>query len=608
MSATYLEIYGDDQQKELYKRFPVGHFLRNEKNIDHVLQWTTFFRRNPNRLAIDYLGINLHPYQEMLLYEMGTNDVCVVIASRGSAKSWVTALYACCYCITHPMGKFVISASTKDQASLIIDEKIRNELLSISPVLAREIDRITKNNQSVKCEFHNKAFIEVVVAGEGARGHRSTQMLREEFRLMDLDTDTKILSPCQEVRQPVYKTKAPYNSDEYKLLIEEQPTDIYISSSWIDTNNDEFIWHIVDDCIKQVSKGQDACLLAFDESVVLRHGLKTTKQLMKERSRADLLGWQTEYLNLRVKENTRAFFTYNMLNKNRTSMNVWYPKQNIDYSPRKKNPYDILKQYGELRIVSADLAFVAGAKNDASVYTCMRIIPDVNEHIGKDGVATEIQRGYKKIVPYIESHEGMETMEQAIRIRELYEDFNADYIVCDARSAGIAIIQALSKPIFDSHRGVEYTPLCCMNDDKLASYCQSPDANRCLYAMSANAKSNSQMAQALRRELNESHIELLVPFNVAVDSVLNHNKEYTGALDGITQHFYESPFLETQLLVTEMIELEYTKTTIGDIVIKEKSTKRKDHFSSLEYANAFADIVIQELGNNDSYDYLCLVN
>ena len=40
-------------------------------------------------------------------------------------------------------------------------------------------------------------------------------------------------------------------------------------------------------------------------------------------------------------------------------------------------------------------------------------------------------------MPYIESVQGGETQRQAVRIRQLFEDFKADYIVLDCRNAGI---------------------------------------------------------------------------------------------------------------------------------------------------------------------------
>ena len=600
--------YADEQQKQLPNKFPSGHYLHSPTNLDHLLLWNTFFRRNLHRFAIDYLRIPLYPFQEVMLYYMGKSDLSCIIASRGVSKSFITALYACCYCLTHPYGNFLIASNTKDQANLIITEKIDRELRSLSPILAKEIEKITNNNQKCTCKFRNQAAIKVVPAGESARGNRSNELLREEFRLIDPETDNKILEPCQIPRQAPYTRIDPYNQDSMKDLIVEQPVGIYISSSWIDTGNNEFIWQTVDKCLQMIVEGKNVCLLAFDESLTLKHGLKTIEQMENARIKSDPISWQTEYLNLRVKENTRAFFTYDMLNRNRISKQVWYPRMNTGFNARAKNPYDIPKQYGEIRLIAADLAFVAGAKNDASVYLGMRLIPDVTEYSSGDGNVTSVKHGYHKIVPYIESHEGMATMDQAVRIRELYEDFNADYIIVDARSAGISVIQNLSKILYDENRSLEYQPLKCMNDDRLAEYCQSPDANSCIYAMNANIKTNSEMALSLRRALIEKQIDLLIPFSEAIETVLKNNREYLGTPDANIQNFYEIPFLETQQLVAEMINLEYTTTSAGDIQIKEKSNNRKDHFSAFQYANAFADLLIKDLVTEGAGEYLCLVN
>ena len=60
--------YADDIQKTLYKKFPSTHYLSNPKNVDHLYLWSTFFRRNLHRVAIDYLGLKLHLYQVIILY------------------------------------------------------------------------------------------------------------------------------------------------------------------------------------------------------------------------------------------------------------------------------------------------------------------------------------------------------------------------------------------------------------------------------------------------------------------------------------------------------------------------------------------------------------
>jgi hypothetical protein len=107
----YKNRNADERQSELYKKFPTNSFLGNERNVDHVLRWNTFFRRNLHRLAIDYLGINLYMYQVVILYLMGVCNFIVIIACRAAAKSFIIALYACCRCIVYPHSRIVLSSA-----------------------------------------------------------------------------------------------------------------------------------------------------------------------------------------------------------------------------------------------------------------------------------------------------------------------------------------------------------------------------------------------------------------------------------------------------------------------------------------------------------------
>lgn len=615
----------DEVQREVYKNFPKGHWLSDPKNVDHLLQWNTFFRRNLERVAIDYFQINLYPYQEMILHEMGVSSENTILASRNTAKTFMTALFSCCYCVTHPYGEVLISASTKGQANIMINTKINNELRHLSPALDKEILEIKNNNDTCQCKFRNNAIITVVVASENSRGNRSTVLIREEYRQLKASVDDSVLAPFQHPRQAPYIHKHPYDTmieEELKESIKhssddntvaksgllEQPTDIYISSSWIDTKSkDEFIWRIADNTIANMAKGRDSTFLAFDESIVLKHGLKTIEFMENAKRKTDPMVWQTEYLNLRVRENTAAFFTYNTLNKNRTLAQVWYPRLDLDVINHRKNPYQIAKQQEEIRIISCDLAFVEGAKNDNSIYLCMRCLPDVMEVNDAENGDT-IRHGYHKLVPYLEHHNGMSALNQAVRIRQLFEDFQADYLICDARSAGVAIIQNLSNRLYDKLRGQEYDGLGIMNDEKLDRY-STPSSRKVIYAMTASKKSNSDMAYDLRRALNEGEIELPIPFADAETAILAKNKDYIGAIEGETQAFYERPFLEAQQLVSEMTQLVYTMDMAQNVMIHETGTNRKDRFSALLYANFFADIVLPTLiGGGSSHEYQCLAN
>lgn len=425
----YKNRYADERQKELYKKFPSNSFLGNEKNVDHVLRWNTFFRRNLHRLAIDYLGINLHPYQAIILYLMGICQFVVIIACRAAAKSFIIALYACCRCIVYPHSKIVLASATKGQSKLIISEKIRNELMNMSPMLRKEILRIKDNQNEVIVYFRSGSTIVVVPASENGRGHRSNCIVREEFRQIEKNIDDSILSPFQTIRQPPYMID-PFYANIKEL--QEEPVDVYISSSWLDPH---WMWEIVDNAYESMLKDEGGCLLALDESITLKHNIRTQKQMQKEKKKQDPITWQLEFENRRLKENQSAFFTYKMLQQNQSIKRPFYPRKALDVQANRKNIYDIPKQANEIRIIACDMAFVENKNNDNSIYTCMRLLPDFKTY-NRENQNITLSNGYRRLVPYITSKQGGDTVKQAIKIRQLFEDFCADYIVLDTRNAG----------------------------------------------------------------------------------------------------------------------------------------------------------------------------
>ena len=212
---TMNNYYADDRQRNLYKKFPSTHFLSNPNNVNNTLLWSTFFRRNLHRLATDYLGIKLHLYQQLILYLMGISQLIVIIACRAAAKSFIIALYACCIAIIKPGSKIVLGSATRGQSRLIITEKIKNELMNMSPVLRREIDHIKDGTNESIVYWRNGSTIKVFTANENARGLRSTVAVREEFRQIKKNVDDSIISPFQTIRQ------APYMIDPFYSSIEE---------------------------------------------------------------------------------------------------------------------------------------------------------------------------------------------------------------------------------------------------------------------------------------------------------------------------------------------------------------------------------------------------
>ena len=582
--------YADENQKNLYKRFPSTHYLSNPNNVDHVLLWNTFFRRNLHRLAIDYLMINLHVYQAIILYLMGVCQFIVIIACRAAAKSFIIALYACCRCITRPKTKIVLSSATKGQSKLIISEKIKNELMNMSPALKKEIRTIKDNQNEVIVYFFNGSTITVVPASENGRGYRSHCCIREEFRQIKKDVDDSILSPFQTIRQAPYMLIEPYASMKE---LQEDPVDIYISSSWLD--NGHWMWEIVDQAYMDMLGDKNSCLLAFDESITLKHNIRTMKQMRQERKKQDPLTWELEFLNSRIKENTSAFFTYSTMTKNQRLKQVFYPRKDEDVRNNKRNKYAIPKLENEIRIISCDIAFVENKDNDNSIFTCMRLIPEVSTY-KHESADIEVKRGYRRSVPYIDKIQGGDTTKQALRIRQLYEDFEADYIVLDTRNGGIAILDMLSRVMYDESRRKEYAPLKCMNNENYAKRVNNPNAPAVIYVINATLQLNSEIAFSFRETLNNGTIDFLVSPGEAREDILPNIKEYMEETDTDKRFDFEKPFFETQLLISEAVSLVYEKMPqTGAIKIYEQGKNRKDRYTSCSYGSYFANLLEKDL-------------
>lgn len=604
MTKNDLTKYADKNQLSLYKNFPSTHYLSNPNNVLHVLAWGTFFRRNMHRFVMDYLKISLYEYQAISIYMMGISNLICIIASRNSAKSFLVAVYAVARCLLYKGTKFRIGAATEKQAKLIVSEKIIDELCDWSPILKKEIESYGTRSNDIFVKFRNGSKITVFVANENARGLRSNVIAREECRQIKKKVEDSVISPFQTPRKPKYMLKDDYKNNP---ILKEEPIDIYISSSWYDDGN--WMWNISEQALDAMKKNKGGVMLAFDESITLKHDLKTIDQLIKEKKKQDPITWQIEFLNLKVRDAISSYFTYSMLINRQKLRQVFYPRSTIDFKSGKKNKYAIPKQDNEIRVISNDVAFVAGKQNDNSVYSCIRAIPESVTY-ERENNTIEVKQGFKRQYPYIESNQIGDTTKQAIRIRQLYEDFMADYIVIDARNGGGQIVYSLQKILYDEERDIEYPPLKCMNNEDYSKVCQDPHAKECIYVINATQTLNSEIAIAFRKNLVENRIDFLVNYNTAKEEILNNYKEYTETLDLDVQIEFEKPFLETQVMISECAELQYEKMPqTGTIKVYEQGSNKKDRYTSASYGSYFIDkLELDLLQNSSDYDFCTFIN
>lgn len=583
----------DQNQRQVSKKVRETSWLASDAHLQQFYFWNTYYRRNIHRFATDYFGLRLHIYQILILWAMSWSRLVVVIASRAAAKSYIIAIYSCCRAVLYPGSRIVLTSATRGQSQLIVSEKIKKELCDASPNLRREIAKISDNNNDVYVKFKNGSSIHTVTLSKNSRGNRSTVNVGEEAREIDIDVYNEVVNPFLIVRQAPFMLLPDYAGDEQ---FQENPCEIFISSS---IEESHWLYGLAKKAMTGMLKDDGQFFIAFDYSITLKHGIRTRNQLIDAKAKSDPITWMVEYENLVLRANSKAYFTYDLLKENQTLVKAFYPRRTEDVLARNKNRFSLPKQPGELRVVACDIAAIDRSGNDNSCFSCLRLFEEVVPTTGG-----RAERDYRVQVPYVEAMRGQEVKRQAIRIRQLYADFDADYIVLDIRNIGVGLADAMARVLYDDERGVEYKPLKVMNDETIANRVVSPNAEPKIFVIAASAKLNSDIAVNFKAMLMEHKVDLLVDKNSGISEMRKFVPEYD-ELSAEEQLYYERPYLETMLAVNEMINLVYEKMqATGLIRISEVGKNTKDRYTSISYGCYFVSQLARDLLNDtDEYDF-----
>lgn len=537
---------------------------RRARILDGVDSWAGFYRANPHRFAADYLGLHLKLFQKILLYMMNLSDYFCYIAARGQGKSWLLAVFCCIRCILYPGTKVCIASGTRGQ-SINILEKIKTELIPNSPMLKNEILVLQISNTSATVEFKNGSFIKVVTASDSARGNRANILLVDEFRMVDKDTIGTVL------RKFLTAPRTPgYLHDKRYQHLDERNKEIYLSSAyftshWSYEKVKDYARNMLDD-----GKKYFVCGLPYQLSIKER--LLRSDVVADEMSEA---GFSETKFSMEMEalfwgETEGSFFEFDSIAKNRK---IEYPMLPDDISIKLADQKKVRippKMNGEKRILSVDLALMASKrhKNDASAIFINQLLP------------TRTGRYINNIV-YTESSEGEHTADQALRTRKLYDMYNCDYIVIDVRGVGFGVADALVRDINDPDTGDVYPALSCCNNAEWAARCTTVGAEKALWVINASDRFNSDCAVLLREGFRAGKVRLLAN-EYDGERMLENIKGYK-ALDIADRLQLQMPYINTTLLINELINLKHEETSSGVRIVRGNG-KRKDRYSSLSYS------------------------
>lgn len=494
------------------------------------------------------------------------NNYFMYLASRGQSKTWLTALFSVVRCILFPKTKICIASATRPQANEVL-LKITDDFMKNygwgSDNLRREITYTSVGANKAVIEFANGSWIRVVTASDSGRGARCNILLVDEFRMVDLDTINTVLRRFLTApRQPNY-----LNNPKYAHLLERNK-EFYMSSCWYQSHwsfdkAKAYFDNMLDD-----TKKYFICSLPYQ--IAIKEGLLSREQIEDEMSESDFdaTKFSMEMESLFWGDTDGAFFTFDDISKRRKLKTAVYPTSITNNSRNFKIP-DLL--FNERRILSVDVALMASTKkqnNDASSIIINSAIP-TNDN------------SYTSNIVYMENYEGLTTDELALIVRRTYKMYKCTDLCIDCSGVGQGVFDMLIQDIVDPTTGELYPALSCCNDKNMAERCKVDNAPKVIWAIKASASFNNEICILLRSGFQNGKINLLVSESEA-EEVLKDKIKGFSKMPAYEQTQYKLPYIQTTLLVYELINLEY-EVRGTNVKITEKSGMRKDRYSSLAY-------------------------
>lgn len=542
-----------EKEKQLYDKKHAEDFDStysndpiNEVSIDYEA-WTEFFsyyRYYIDEFAMDILGVDLFPFQRVILRAMGRGQFSVLIACRGIGKSWIVALFYICVSILYPNVKCGIASGNSQQARNVIIQKIKGEL-SKNETIAREINfPIRTGADDCYCEFKNGSEIRAITlaqdrGGDSARSWRFNYLLVDEARLVKDDIIETILIPMT-------KTK---RQNALKWKQNEKGKVIFISSAYLKTSGlyKRFKYHFE----QMVSGNQNYVAMCFPYQVGIQAGLFDADDIEQERAKPTMTSdkFAYEYEGVFVGSSGESYYPYELT----------MPCRILEYCELEQP-----KKSDSIYLITHDVA-VSTAKNSDNACT----------HVIK--LKLRPNGTYTKSAVYIKVVNGLPLEKQRDYLRELIHlKFpNCKKLVIDERGAG----NGLPRMFYESWEytdpktkvTVEYPPLIKDNDEEGFLL---DNAIPMIRAINATNDFNTTYYPYMKSCFEDRTLQLLV----ASDEV---DAQYKSG--EITSEEY-AQYIEHDTLQSELSNIKQEYSESGNLqynrIVK---TKKRDRATSLFY-------------------------
>lgn len=184
-----------------------------------------FFRANPSIAAFVLMGVQLLPFQQILIKGMMQNDYTLAILSRSGGKTWLTGVFVGLYAILNPGVHIgIISASFRQS------KEVMKKLITISKSpkakFLAECMKVSQAPDEWNIEIGTSKITALPLGdGQRLRGFRFQMMVIDELLLMPQTVIDEVITPfLAGVTNPVQRKKTKEVEDKLiaKGLMEEK--------------------------------------------------------------------------------------------------------------------------------------------------------------------------------------------------------------------------------------------------------------------------------------------------------------------------------------------------------------------------------------------------
>ncbi len=520
--------------------------LSENVSIDYEA-WTNFFsyyRYYIDEFAMDILGIELYPFQRVILRAMNRGQFTVLIACRGLGKSWIVCVFYICIAILYPNVKCGIASGNAQQAKNVIIQKLKGELYKNENIKIEMVREPRTSGDDCYGEFNSGSEIRAITlaqdrGGDSARSWRFNYLLVDEARLVKDDIVETILIPMTKTKRQ--------NALHWKQ--NEKGKVIFISSAYLKTSGlyKRFRYHFD----KMVAGNKNYVAMCFPYQVGIQAGLFDEEDIEQEREKPTMTSdkFAYEYEGVFVGSSGESYYPYELTMPCRTL-------ERCELEQPKKSD--------SIYVITHDVA-VSTAKNSDNACT----------HVIK--LKLRPNGTYTKSTVYTKVVNGMPLEKQRDYLRELIHlKFpNCKKLIIDERGSG----NGLPRMFYESWEytdpkskiTIEYPPL--IKDDDEEGFLLE-NAIPLIRAVNATNEFNTTYYPYMKSCFENRTLQLLVPSD-EVDSLYKSEK--------ITPEEY-AQYIEHDTLQSELSNIKQEYTDSGNLqynrIVK---TKKRDRATSLFY-------------------------